>query len=262
MLLEIPLIEDTSTYLQLARFLVTLIAGVAATRLLLMPATRKIVRKKGDREAIHSIENLVGVLGLFLTFTVALQAGNFGNLATIIGAIAAAVTVAVGFGMRDQVASLVGGIFIHLDNPFVRGDYIKMDEYEGVVREIKLRATVLNGKTSEKLVVPNGALVTNSVRNFTKGNRTKTSLEMSLEAPKQEAHSGILKEAAGEHEGVLSRPEPEIVLKGLEDGKVNAELHYWVRNSEDVEKVRSGVLEKYIQKGVEEGLISEEKEEE
>ncbi|MFB6115068.1 MAG: hypothetical protein ABEK04_02160, partial [Candidatus Nanohalobium sp.] len=110
---------------QLARFFLALIGGVAVTKLVLMPLTRRLMKKKGDKKALHSIENLVGVVGLFLTFTIALQVGNFGSLATIIGAIAAALTVAVGFGMRDQVSSVVGGIFIHLDNPFVKGDYIK-----------------------------------------------------------------------------------------------------------------------------------------
>lgn len=262
MLLETPLLQNTSTYLQLARFFLTLIVGVALTRLILMPATRRLIGRRGDRKATHSIENLVGVLGLFLAFTVALQAGNFGNLATIIGAIAAALTVAVGFGMRDQVASVVGGIFIHLDNPFIKGDYIKTGDYEGVVKEIKLRATILNGSTSEKLVVPNSTLVTSPVKNFTKGSKTKTSLEVNLDSLNQEKHSELLKEAANKQDEVLTNPEPRVMLKGLEDGKLNAELQYWLRDSGDVKNVRSRVLKNYVERAIEEGLISEEKEEE
>jgi potassium efflux system protein len=259
--LETPLLQNTSTYIQLARFFVTFIIGTALTKLVLMPASKRIIGRRGDKKAKHSIENLTGVLGLFLTFTVALQAGNFGNLATIIGAMAAALTVAVGFGMRDQVASVVGGIFIHLDNPFIKGDYIKTGDYEGVVKEIKLRATTLNGSSSEKLVVPNSTLVTNPVKNFTKGNRTKTSLEISLNLLKQEKHAELLKEAANNEVEVLADPEPKIMLKGLEDGKFNAELHYWLRDSGDVKSVRSRVLNSYIDRAIEEGLIKEEENE-
>lgn len=260
--IETPLLQNTSTYLQLGRFFLTFLIGIAFTKLVLMPAARRLVSRKGDRKATHSIENLVGVFGLFLTFTVALQAGSFGNLATIIGAIAAALTVAVGFGMRDQVASVVGGIFIHLDNPFIKGDYIKTGDYEGVVKEIKLRATTLNGSSSEKLVVPNSTLVTNPVKNFTKGSRTKTSLETSLDPLKQEKHAELLKEAANNQDEVLTNPEPKVMLKGLEDGKVNAELHYWLRDSGDVKNVRSRVLNNYIDRAIEEGLIKEEEKEE
>lgn len=261
MAIENTVIEGSSVYLQLARFVITMVIGVAVTRLLLMPATRKLVNKRGDRKASHSIENLVGVLGLFLAFTVALQAGDFGSLATIIGAIAAALTVAVGFGMRDQVSSLVGGIFIHLDNPFVKGDYIRTGDYEGVVKEVKLRATVLNGSSSEKLVVPNSALTTGAVKNYTKGSRTKTSLEIPIETQAHEEHSEALRKAANDQDEVLTNPEPKVVLKGL-DEKVDAELQYWIRDSDDKKQVRSRVLKRYISEAVEKGLIQEEKEEE
>ena len=226
-----------------------------------MPASRKLVSKRGDRKATHSIENLVGVTGLFLTFTVALQAGNFGGLATIIGAIAAALTVAVGFGVRDQVSSVVGGIFIHLDNPFLKGDYIRTGDHEGVVKEIKLRATVLNGDSSEKLVIPNSTLTTNPVKNYTNGNRTKTSLEIPLKTLKYKEHAETLEKAANDQGEVLTNPEPKVVLKGLEDGDVHAELRYWIRDPDDKKGVRSRVLEKYISEAIEKGLIEEKVEE-
>lgn len=260
--LETELVTSSKTYFQLARFLIALVVGVALTRLALMPFTRKLLRRKGDRKALHSIENLVGVVGLFLTFTVALQVGDFGSLASIIGAIAAALTVAIGFGMRDQVSSLVGGIFIHLDNPFIKGDYIKAGEYEGVVKEIKLRATVLNGVSSGKLVVPNSVLTTNAVKNYTRGRNTKTSLEISPTTVDYEKHAELLKQAANDQSDVRTNPEPKVVLKGLEDDKVNAELHYWIRDSSDLKDIRSQVLESYIEKGVDEGLIKEKEESE
>ena len=261
MSLETQLLTGSSAYFQLARFFITMFVGIAVTRLLLMPLSRKTVKRKGDKKITHSIENLTGIVGLFLTFTVALQAGNFGNLATIIGAIAAALTVAVGFGMRDQVSSVVGGIFIHLDNPFVKGDYIKTGEYEGVVKEVKLRATVLNGNSSEKLVVPNSALTTGAVKNYTKGSKTKTSLEIGIETLKKEQHEKALLKATEKHEEILKRPEPKVVLKGLEDGKLNAELQYWIKDSGSKKDVRSQVLENYVSEAIDKGLIKEEQKE-
>ncbi|MFB6115067.1 MAG: mechanosensitive ion channel domain-containing protein, partial [Candidatus Nanohalobium sp.] len=68
-------------------------------------------------------------------------------------------------------------------------DYIKTGDYEGVVKEIKLRATVLNGYSSEKLVVPNSALTTGAVKNYTKGSKTKTSLEISPKTVEYREHA-------------------------------------------------------------------------
>jgi Na+/glutamate symporter len=67
MRLETGILKGTSTWLQLPRFLVTLLVGVAVTRILLMPGSRRLVSKKGDRKFKHSIQNLVSVTGLFLT---------------------------------------------------------------------------------------------------------------------------------------------------------------------------------------------------
>lgn len=251
------IIPATEIYFQLARFFVVLGAGMLVTRFVLMPTVAKLLsmRQKG-KKSIHSIANLSGIIGLFISFTFALQAAAFGNLATIIGTIAAALTVAIGFGMREQVGSLVGGIFIQLDNPFVKGDYIKVDEYEGVVREIRLRATELNGFSSTKMVVPNSVLVNNTVKNFTRGRRTKTSIEMTTDPENLEEIAEILEDVARNEEDVLEKPEPQVVYTRLEDGKIAAELHYWVKDSVNAKAVRSDVIERYTRQAVERGLIT------
>ena len=249
-------------YFQLARFVITIVLGTIITRTVLMPLTRRLMARKGsDVKAKHSMENIVALVGLFVTFIVALQAGNFGNLVTVLGTIAAALTVAIGFGMRDQVSSIVAGIFIHTDNPFVKGDYIKVDEFEGVVKEIKLRTTILNGKNDEKQIVPNNILTTSVVRNQTKGNKTRTGIDLKIVSENLEKASEILVNSAVKQEEIMENPEPEVNYVGIDEGKVETRLMYWLNGSEKVKKVRSKVLEAFNDKMIEEG-ISESKEEE
>lgn len=253
------LVPAGEIYFRLARFLVVMAVGLLVSRIVLVPATRKLLgMRKTEKKSAHSIENIVWVFGLFLSFTLALQAGNFGNLATIIGTIAAALTVAIGFGMRDQVGSLVGGVLIQLDNPFVKGDYIKVDEYEGVVKEIRLRATEIHGYSATKMIIPNSVLTTNTVKNYTRGRRTKTSIEMTTTPENMDAIAEILEEVAKNEEEVLERPEPQVVYTKLEEGKIAAELHYWVKDSTNAKRVRSEVIERYTRKAVEQGLVSKE----
>lgn len=248
-------------YFQLARFVIAIILGTILTRTVFMPLTRRLMAKKGsDIKAKHSMENIVGLTGLFGTFIVALHAGNFGGLVTVLGTIAAAMTVAIGFGMRDQVSSIVAGIFIHTDNPFVKGDYIKVNDFEGVVKEIKLRATTLNGRNNEKQIVPNNILTTNVVKNQTKGSKTRAVVELKISSENLEKASEILINSATEQEEVLKTPEPEVNYIGVEEGKVTTHLSYWLNNSDKVKPVRSKVLDLFTKKMVEEGL-SEKKDE-
>ena len=59
---------------------------------------------------------------------------------------------AIGFGLKDRVAEVVGGIVIVLDKPYQVGDMVRIEDYYGEVRDIGIRAT--------RLVTPDDSLVT------------------------------------------------------------------------------------------------------
>lgn len=253
-------LAGANIYFQLFRFFLVLAGGVIFTKAVLMPLSNRIYARK-DEKARHSIENLVGVLGLFITFTVALQAGSFGGLVSVLAAIGAAATVAVGFGMRDQVSNLTAGILIHLDNPFIKGDYIKIGDTEGVVKDISMRATKLNGHQNEKQLVPNSMLTTGVVKNFTRGRKTKVSIETKIALKHAEKASELLMKTIEESESTLNTPEPDLKYKKIEEGKLDLEAEFWVKKSGEVKKSRSDVLKAYTSDMREEGLLEEKKEE-
>ncbi len=261
MVIETLIPENPGVYLQLGRFVITLAIGFVLTRGVLMPLVARAAERKGSEKKVkHSVENVAGIIGLFLTFTIALQAAEFGNLVTILGAITAALTVAVGFGMRDQVANLVAGIFIYTDNPFVKGDYIKTGETEGVVKDIALRATTLNGRSSQKIVVPNAQLTTQEVKNYTRGSRTKGAIHLDFDPGKMEEATSLLKGIVETQEDVLEKPAPEIFFTDTGD-EINAEVHYWLDDSGRSKDVKSSVLKEFNRKAVEQGLLDGEKDE-
>lgn len=251
------LLVNQQILIQLARFMITLGIGVILTRAVLMPATKRLFFKRRDEKTLQSIVNIVGLIGLFFSLTLSLQAGSFGNLTTIVGTIAAALTVAVGFGMRDQVGNLVSGIFIHFDNPFLVGDYIKSGEVEGVVKEVHLRDTILDG--AEKTVIPNSMLMNNPLKNYTKGRRTKTNIKTEIEPEKLEEKTELLKQSAIENSKVLEKPQPEIVFKELNE-KMNVELNYWIKDPGTSKQIRSEVLETYNRKLKEKDLLEKDEE--
>lgn len=246
-------------YSQVLRFFVVLGIGVFLTRGVAVPLASKIYSKKGDK-ALHSIENLTSVIGLFIAFTLALQAGKFGGLVSVLAAIGAAATVAVGFGMRDQVSNLTAGLLIHLDNPFIKGDYVKVGDTEGVVKEITMRATKLNGPNEKKQIVPNSMLTTGVVKNYTRDRKTKVSIETKIDLEHAEEASELLLESISESESTMNSPDPEISYRKIEEGKLDLEAYFWVKKSAEVKKARSEVLKDYGSKMKEAGLLEKEEE--
>lgn len=242
-------------YFQLARFLLVLFLGISITRLALMPLTEKLMkRRKADIVSTHSFSNLTGVTGVFMSFIVALQAAQFGNLVTVLGAITAALTVAVGFGMRDQISNLVAGFLLYFDSPFIKGDYIEVGEKAGVVKEIKLRHTTIKNGSSEKTVVPNSMLTTNPVENYSKGRNSTVSMEFKVDNSKASQLEEIIAEAIKEDKEIQGTPEPSISYRGLEEGKTTLQAEFKT-NSNDVGEIRKSINRRVNEKAAEKGLF-------
>lgn len=251
------LIPNAGVYLQLFRFVVVLFVGLVLTRALLLPSISYLLKRRGARkETRQSVENLASVVGVFFSFTVALQAGNFGNLVTIIGAIAAALTVAIGFGMRDQVSNVVAGFFIYLNNPFLVGDYIKTEETEGVVDEIAFLSTTLEGRSSRKVVVPNSQLTTEEMKNYTQGSKTKASIDIELSNENLGEGTTLLREIAERNEAVLDSPAPDIFYNDA-GRALTAEVQYWIGGSRRAKRVKSDILEEFNEKAIERDLFGD-----
>lgn len=248
------IIGSDQVYFQLARFFFVLFLGIFITRAIIAPLTRKLLG--GKKKTVSSIENIVQVIGVFASLIVALQAAAFGDLVTIVGAMAAALTVAIGFGMRDQVANLVSGIFIQLDNPFLKNDYLKVGEQEGRVQEINMRNTIMRAPNGDKLIIPNNHISTNPVRNRTSDDRTSSTVEVAVPSGSVEEAAEILKEAAEDQEEILETPDPSVSFTDMSDGKTTLQLDYSTRDRAEKRRIKSKVIEQ-VSTGMEKSEIFE-----
>jgi small conductance mechanosensitive channel len=256
------LIPNQEIYVQIGRFLFVLGLGIFITRFGALPVVSKLLeRRDSSKKARHQIKNLTTIVLVFITLATALQAGEFGNLVTVIGTIAAALTVAIGFGMREEVGNLVAGVFIYINNPFVKGDYIQVGEDEGEVKEISLRSTTLNGHASETISVPNNKVSSNHVKNYTKGIKTKSSIEFKLKPSIAKQAAEIIERRAKEADEVLDSPEPSILFRKFDEDKIVFELRYWVRDSADSKSIKSSILQEFNDEAAKQELFKEEDEE-
>lgn len=241
---------------RLVRFAAALIVGIAVTRIVASMLSKYVLDL--SKYSAHRISNIIQLIGFTVALVIALEAGDFGNLLTVVGTIAAALTVAIGFGMRDEVANYVAGIFIHMQNPYVKGDYIKIGEEEGKVKEIGMRATRLNESTGGDVMVPNSKIDSNPVVNFTKGARNHSTITVTVANEKAERAAELLREAAEEAEKVLDKPAPETVYDEV-GGEVTVRMNIAVRGSPL--DTKSEVKKLFNAKAVEEKLFESDKEE-
>lgn len=76
---------------------------------------------------------------------------------------------ALGFGIKDLFASVVGGLVVVFERPYRVGDKVTLDEHYGEVTDVGLRATRLVTPDDTEVVVPNLAIFGDSVANANTG---------------------------------------------------------------------------------------------
>lgn len=76
---------------------------------------------------------------------------------------------AIGFGLKDLAASLIGGAVIVTERPYRVGDKVTVGEHYGEVVDIGLRATTLRTPDDTAVVVPNDTVFSSNVANANDG---------------------------------------------------------------------------------------------
>ncbi len=84
------------------------------------------------------------------------------NLSGVL-ATSAVVTGVVAFSLQDTLGNVIGGMVLHLEDSFKPGDWIAVDAYEGVIREVRWRQTTLATLNGDIVVVPNIILMKSPV---------------------------------------------------------------------------------------------------
>lgn len=66
--------------------------------------------------------------------------------------------IALSFGSQSLVKDFISGIFIILEDQYNVGDTIKVGSYEGVVKKITIRLTIIKDKDGNRVYIPNSKI--------------------------------------------------------------------------------------------------------
>lgn len=143
----------------------------------------------------------------------------------------------VSLGSAGLVGQLIGGIVTVYTKSFQPGDYVKIGDHEGVVRELGMLAAKIVTIRKEEVTIPNALLMGSTVINYSKEARrdgaiVATSVTIGYDAPWRQVHA-LLLVAAGRTDGILHRPEPYVLQKSLSDFYVEYTLMFSIERAEE-----------------------------
>jgi len=224
--------EDIITYLPNLLWAVgALAAGHFLIRFFIFLLKKGLKRSRLDASLHHFIAvsaKLVLRVFLFLLLLDILKIPT-GPFITALGAAGLAISLAI----KDNVASLVGGMLILFSKPFVAGDMIETEDMLGIVDYIELLHTRLHTVDNKVIHIPNHLLSTAKITNYSTESLRRLDLSFDVDYGEDFRRvEAIITRVTAAHPKVLTQPEPIIRLDGLQGRAMRIIARIWVKKED------------------------------
>lgn len=149
----------------------------------------------------------------------------------------AVLTAVIGLSLQDTLGNIIAGLSLQMENEIKVGDWIKIDQYVGRVKDIRWRRTSIETRNWETILVPNSQLVKGSVTIY--GRREGENLQtrrwiyfnVDLKHSPTEVIECVNKALQlNVIEGVASQPPIHAILMDFKEGFAQYAVRYWLTN--------------------------------
>lgn len=197
-------------------------------------AKRLIALLFEERDALTRHQRQVGYrvvqLSLYVLATVAavgVWGIDLGNV--LLGA--GFLGVVFGLAARQTLAAVLAGFVLLFGRPFDIGDWVAVDDREGIVTDVSIFNTRLRTFNGEYVTLPNDVVTNQSLVNRSRRGRLRVDVEVGvdydtdLERARELATEAMREIDADE---IRDHPRPRTVLTTFGDSAVVMELRFWV----------------------------------
>lgn len=177
---------------------------------------------------LKSFVNITLLILLILTVV-----STLGVNTTSLAALLASAGLAVGMALSGNLQNLAGGIILLLFKPYKVGDYIEAQGVSGTVKAIQIFHTILTTPDNKELFIPNGALSSGNITNYSKNDLRRVDMVVSVEyGTDTEKVKQVTQELLRSDSRILKDPAPFVAVNELGDNGVFFSIRVWVNGSD------------------------------
>jgi small conductance mechanosensitive channel len=226
------LVEFGTTYgLKVLGAIVVLIVGRIAAGLV-RKMIGKITQRAGTDPTVGKFAQSLGYY-LVMVFAGLAALGNFGVQTASVVAVLGAAGFAVGFAMQGSLANFAAGVMLLIFRPFRIGDLIEAGGVTGIVKDMTLFTTVLNSLDNIRIIVPNGKVFGDTIKNVTAEPTRRVDMVVGI------GYGSSIEKATQVMEGLLAAdsrvlrdPAPQIAVFELNDSSVDFVVRPWAKTED------------------------------
>jgi small-conductance mechanosensitive channel len=152
-----------------------------------------------------------------------------------VSATSAVVTAAIGLSLQGTLSNVMGGVAIQIDRSIAVGDWIKVNDAVGVVKEIRWRQTSIETRNSDTVIIPNNVLVTSNVvvlgrfRGLPRQHRQYVYFNVDYRFAPTEVIAAVNEAVAMDSlANVSADPAPHCLLMDFKDSYASYAVRYWL----------------------------------
>jgi small-conductance mechanosensitive channel len=200
-----------------------------ASRLFVRCIARKLLERTSiDSGLKFSIIRVIKYCLLILSLLFSLQ--FIGVSITGIAVMFGFLSVGIGFGLRNITSNFISGIIMLFERPVKVGDRVTVEGFEGIVTDIKIRATTVQTLGERTLIIPNSYFIESHVLNWSHlDTRVRVDILVGVSySADVDLVEKTLMEIAGNNRYILDDPAPLVLFLNLGESSLDFKLYAWV----------------------------------
>lgn len=180
--------------------------------------------ERGLKDSVVTITTYV-LWGLGLVLALGVLGVNATSLAVVFGAL----SIGIGFGLQNIFNNFISGLILLFERPIQVGDCVEVNGLWAEVKEINVRATIVQTFDNASVIIPNSEFISQQVTNWSfKDPRMRRHVDVGVAYGSDiELVRDTLLEIAADTPAILKFPRPDVIFLDHGDSALIFRLRFW-----------------------------------
>lgn len=233
--MEQEIAQFQTIYLQISSYLVNYsfqIVGAIIVGLIGLVVARKVGLVVEHQMVKHKVDVTLsrftgsGVKILVLAMFIIIALGKLGISVTPFVAAIGALSLGAGLALQGMLSNYSAGVAIVVTRPFVVGDTISVQGVSGLVKEVRLGATLLSNEDGVQIAIPNKYIVGEIIHNSFTDSIVEMTIDISYGADPMQAID-LIRAAIAAQGGISKTRIPQVGIQDFGTNGYTLGIRYW-----------------------------------
>lgn len=222
-------VPGESTFSKIALAATIMLSSNILLRILNLLFWDYLLKKQVDVHIPRLIIDIINFI-LLAIVAVAILNGVFGVRLTGFLVTSTVLSAVIGLSLQDILGNLFAGLALQMERPFKLGEWVSMEDEEGVVVQMNWRTLTVRTRSGDHVTIPNATISKNIVTNYSRPDRNhmcRINIGMAYDH-----QPGMIKKVITstleKMDGILETPTPNVFLEEFDEYTVNYDLRFWI----------------------------------